>query len=186
MDLTVLPENFKMSETRWDVEIRPGEKISLNGTIESVYAQLLELNPNYEADNAEQISTRLAKLEEETAAAQGKQLAKRDHTECWRLRPQVSRGVIEEGIRYLWRVGGDAWIQGGTCSRVNCSWNSAIGWCSYRAGGERWMSPGGFGWIGHAANVVVNDCGNPQGSDSINGQRYHDSHVAVTVDQSYC
>ncbi|KAH8841461.1 hypothetical protein MCOR33_009047 [Pyricularia grisea] len=66
-----------MGETRWVVEVRPGEKVSLNGTIESVYAQLLELNRSYETDNGEQISARLAKLDQEIAAIKEKRLQRR-------------------------------------------------------------------------------------------------------------
>lgn len=131
--MSVLPEGFKLAETQWDVDIRPGEKITLNGTIESVYAQLLELNPTYETDNAEQIAARLAQLKEETTALQKNQLARRDHTECDHagFKGSVPASAVWEGVQYLWRVGGEAWIGPGECARVSCSCSAAIGWCSY-------------------------------------------------------
>ncbi|TLD09468.1 hypothetical protein PspLS_12016 [Pyricularia sp. CBS 133598] len=182
-DLPVLPEGFKIVETQWNVDIRPGEKIILNGTIESVYAQLLELNPNYETDNAEQIAARLSQLKQETAALKNNQLARRDHTECGHAgsTAPVPASAVWDGVQYLWRVGGEAWIGPGECSRVSCSWTAGIGWCSYR--NERWKSPGGFPWIGHATNIVLQECNTWLG---VVGRRYHDSHVAVWVDYHRC
>ncbi|KAI6359419.1 hypothetical protein MCOR25_007074 [Pyricularia grisea] len=87
-----------MIDTRWDVDIRPGEKITLNGTIESVYAQLLELNHNHETDNADQIAARLAQLKQETTAFEKNKLARRDHTECDYGRYSAPASAVWEGV----------------------------------------------------------------------------------------
>ncbi|KAH9433191.1 hypothetical protein MCOR02_005247 [Pyricularia oryzae] len=106
-----------MGETRWVVEVRPGEKVSLNGTIESVYAQLLELNRSYETDNGEQISARLAKLDQEIAAIKEKRLQRRHGWStvplvggrrdlCYdqgRLPRYLDRNNLDRGLRLLTR-----------------------------------------------------------------------------------
>lgn len=96
-----MPEGFKMGETRWNFEVRPGEKVSLNGAIESVYAQLLELNRNYETDNAEQISARLTKFDREIAAIKEKRLQRRHG---WSPVPLTGgRRDLDRGLRLLTR-----------------------------------------------------------------------------------
>lgn len=111
------------------MDVRPGEKISLNGTVEQVYAQLLEINPNWETDNAEQIAAGLAALEDDNKAIA--QLGKRDHNECSSYNHGAYRYLIEDGIRYLWGINSRARISYGQCDRVSCSYDAAIWWCSF-------------------------------------------------------
>lgn len=123
------------------MDVRPGEKISLNGTVQQVYAQLKEINPNWEEDNAEQIAAGLAALEEDNLALAGgpgkrehdviARLEKRDHNECDGWDHGAYRYLIEEGIRYLWGINGRARISNGQCDRVSCSYDAAIWWCGF-------------------------------------------------------
>ncbi|KAL4907553.1 hypothetical protein BDW74DRAFT_176307 [Aspergillus multicolor] len=48
---TTKPSGVPVSNAYWKVQVKPGTPIIvLNGTVQSVYAQLLKLNPNYDAD----------------------------------------------------------------------------------------------------------------------------------------
>lgn len=119
--------DLPVTDVTWEVEIRPGETVSLNGTIQSVYAQVLELNPQFETDMADQIADRMKGLE--VAQEEVKGMVKRDHSECGGYGGNMRR--INEGIEYLFRLGGSPSIGPGECGRVSCSWNSGIWWCSH-------------------------------------------------------
>ncbi|KAI6362830.1 hypothetical protein MCOR25_006094 [Pyricularia grisea] len=57
------PPGFVLTEPRFEVEIRPGEHIILNGTVQKVWNEILLLNPNYETDFAPQLAKRRAFFE---------------------------------------------------------------------------------------------------------------------------
>jgi hypothetical protein len=211
-----LPEGFVWGEPQWEVDVRPGEKISLNGTVQQVYAQLKEINPNWEEDNAEQIAAGLAALEEDNLTLTGglakrehdaiARLEKRDHNECGGWNHGAYRYLIEDGIRYLWGLNGRARISNGQCDRVSCSYDAAIWWCGFVNPPPcpfyllalTWIQNAntveidkGLQWIGHGANVLINDqnCNwydYMEWTPRVSGRRYHDNHVAVYVGYSAC
>ena len=101
-----------------------GATVVLNGTAQEVHAQLLQINPNYDAEFAAVTAKRAAPEPVST-------FRKRDHTICDNF-PQCSRGRIGEGIDYLRGVAGRPGNGPGpgNCGRVSCSYNSAIWWCN--------------------------------------------------------
>ncbi|KAI7928168.1 hypothetical protein M0657_002851 [Pyricularia oryzae] len=178
---TFPPPGFTLVDTQWMVEIRPGEKIQLNGTVESVYAKMLQLNPDFEKDMAEKTAARRAREQQHQTST----LSKRDHNECNGDYRPASAESISRGIEYLRKVNGEPIIDGGTCGRVSCGSGGGIGWCSYR--NDRY-TVNSFGWIGNAAEIVVQDCSFPDmyGKDWVAGRRYHDANVAVWVGSQQC
>lgn len=106
------------------VQAYPGApNITLNGTIQEVYAQLLEINPNYDEDWKNEPS------EMGTVS---------DAFNLWaytlRCSPNngVTQGPVKEGIEYLRKVRGQPHLGRGPrkCERVSCSWNTGIFWCN--------------------------------------------------------
>ncbi|TLD20420.1 hypothetical protein PspLS_08410 [Pyricularia sp. CBS 133598] len=182
---TFPPPGFTLVDTQWMVEIRPGDKVQLNGTVEAVYAQMLQLNPDFEKDMAEKTAARRAKEHQHQHQTTNTTLSKRDHNECnGDYRPALAES-ISRGIEYLGKVDGEPIIDGGTCGRVSCGDGGGIGWCSYR---DDRYTVNSFGWIGNAAEIVVQDCSFPDmyGKDWVAGRRYHDAHVAVWVGSQQC
>ncbi|KAI6373756.1 hypothetical protein MCOR25_003384 [Pyricularia grisea] len=183
---TFPPPGFTLVDTQWEVEIRQGEKVQLKGTVESVYAQMLQLNPDFEKEMAERTAARGAEQQRQEGQTNNTTtLGKRDHSECnGGYRPAL-RDSISKGIEYLAKVNGEPAIDGGTCSRVSCSDGGGIGWCSDRS--DRY-TVNSFGWIGNAAEVVVQSCSFPDmyGKDWVAGRRYHDANVSVWVGAQQC
>ncbi|KAF4506700.1 hypothetical protein G6O67_006755 [Ophiocordyceps sinensis] len=106
----------------WDVEVSPGWHELINGTVEQVYDQVLDIKPDW---NPLDVPA--------AAAAPGKRgyKVKRGNVICgvW---ASATRGAIINGISYLRRVRGSA-TSGpgpGNCGRVSCSRNAAIWWCN--------------------------------------------------------
>lgn len=105
-----------------------GDKVTLNGTVQEVHAQLLKLNPNYDSDFP-------AKRSEEPSS-----LTKRDFKYekyyCWGedgwhySRKRGDSGDLQDGIDYLNSIGGTPKEAPGSCGRVSCSYNMAIYWCN--------------------------------------------------------
>lgn len=113
----------------WEIEVTPGEGnyVTLNGTIEKVYPELLEINPNYEQEYEEFVAENEApkSVEKRTDFSTSKYYCNGRWT-------AISTGEIAKGISYLRRVGGQPRMGAGpgTCARVSCSWNAAIFWCN--------------------------------------------------------
>jgi hypothetical protein len=118
---------YDIVDISWEVEITPGgEKVILNGTVQEVYAQLIELYPEYKANFPITTHTEASMKRNDDS-----HLSKRDSWVCGNF-PQCSMTHIDEGISYLYGVQGSP-TNGpgpGNCGRVSCSYNSAIYWCN--------------------------------------------------------
>lgn len=112
--------------------------VVLNGTIEQVHVQLLELNPNWDEDF-------LSDVEEEPftdndSVTEGDAVLGLDRRtnfqgskyNCYGRWAQIHAFVIRDGIRYLRGVKGKPNMGPGpgNCGRVSCSYSSAIYWCN--------------------------------------------------------
>lgn len=109
----------------WEIETSPnGSTIVLQGTVEEIYAHLIDINPNYESDFG-------AVVHKENDANAWHSLNKRDDLLC-NIFPLAGIGAIKTGIKYLKTVKGQP-VNGpgpGNCDRVSCSYHSAIWWCN--------------------------------------------------------
>lgn len=125
-------KNLPTVATTWEVEVTPGsDKITLNGTMQEVHAQLLKLNPNYDNDFPVKRS--------EGPSSITKREFKYEKYSCWggdgwhypdESRKRGDNGDLKDGIDYLNSIGGTPGQSAGSCGRVSCSYNMAIYWCN--------------------------------------------------------
>jgi hypothetical protein len=103
----------------WEVEVAPGQTEVLNGTVQEVYAQALQINPNFQLMPASPVRER--------------DLAEKRNTvvKCGTF-PLADKGRIDEGIRYLRTLPTAPRMPPGpgACFRVSCSYNAAIYRCN--------------------------------------------------------
>lgn len=101
----------------------PGQIQILNGTVQEVVAQAVQLNPDFKLSSTKRAAD---------AGVMARELHKRDVI-CGNF-PTANPKRILEGIAYLNSLpGGDRPTNGpgpGACGRVSCSYNSAIWWCN--------------------------------------------------------
>ncbi|GAB1205198.1 hypothetical protein APSETT445_003869 [Aspergillus pseudonomiae] len=188
LDESPIP-GYGVQEPSWEVETTPGgPKMILNGTVQQVHAQLLEINPNYDDEFAAVLEKR------ETTV-----LDKRDDIKCnnW---PKARRGDIEAGIKHLRGVSGQP-SNGpgpGNCGRVSCSWGAAIWWCNdvslvasciqalyshFEQNTFTKVLPS-FNNIADGAQVILNNC--QRGGVKLSGQDFHSDNWNVIVRGDSC
>ncbi|KAL4783087.1 hypothetical protein BJX76DRAFT_269336 [Aspergillus varians] len=112
----------------WEIEPSPGAPpITLNGTVETVYAKLKEINPNYDEDWKD-VKKREA---EQGSSILDKRIA--HDVECF-FRPHygVHDKTVLKNIEKLRDVTGTVELPGGPnrCARVSCVDKGAIFWCN--------------------------------------------------------
>lgn len=122
---------YRVEVLQWEVPVsRDGRTAILNGTVQQVYQQLLEVNPNYEAE----FGSIEGKYTPELSRTYGSsEVLERQDTwsDCGRF--DAAKAVpIWEGINHLNHVSGTPVSNPGPgmCGRVSCSYNSAIWWCN--------------------------------------------------------
>ncbi|CEJ87469.1 hypothetical protein VHEMI04425 [[Torrubiella] hemipterigena] len=167
----------------WEVEaFKDGPTLKLEGTIQEVHKQLVEINHNYDTDfNLGAASDKAARdLSKRTDFSHS-------HTICGNF-PGTTVDHLGQGISYLRGVGGRPSMGGrGTCGRVSCSYNTAIWWCNDDAGVKTLAS---FGSIADGAQWVWNKCagrldkGLAQGQ--VSGQAFHPTNWNVIVRKDKC
>lgn len=122
---------YSVEVMQWEVPVSlDGRTATLNGTVQQVYQQLLEINPNYEAEFGtirDESATTLA----ETRKTPGALEKQETWSDCGRFDPAKAE-AIWEGINHLNHVSGTPVSSPGpgVCGRVSCSYNSAIWWCN--------------------------------------------------------
>lgn len=144
---------YEIYNTTWVASVRPGgETVELNGTIQQVRAQLLELNPNYNADyniDVERIHQGWsmfcinAGCTPATAAETTTRLLQDDsvltfrgfvQTKCLNHDSLARMTAIDEGVRHLRDLKTHIKPKNGpgpnNCGRVSCSWAAGIYWCN--------------------------------------------------------
>lgn len=100
--------------------------MALNGTVQEIYAELIEINPTYDLDFAARVTEASTSNDDGTP-----RLRKRLDVTC-NIYSKALRTRIQEGITYLRGVSGRP-TNGpgpGNCGRVSCSYNAAIWWCN--------------------------------------------------------
>ncbi|KAK3987509.1 hypothetical protein QBC44DRAFT_245830, partial [Cladorrhinum sp. PSN332] len=145
----------------WEAQPTPDSPfIHVNGTIQNLVAELTRLNPHLEAD----IDAAIRASEQETSAnpelAARDLLAKRYDVDGYFCFGRWAAGRLDplnEGIRYLRGVGGRP-TRGpgpGNCSRVSCSYKTAIYWCNDNSGTKTLNS---FGAIADGVQHLASRC----------------------------
>jgi hypothetical protein len=107
---------------QWEIEVAPGQIARLNGTVQEVYAQALQINPNF-------------KLKTPSTPARPRRALAHQRSkveDCNYPYPLAEASKIHDGVEYLRGVPGKP-VEGPgptACGRVSCSWKSAIWWCN--------------------------------------------------------
>lgn len=113
---------YGVEEFSWSIEVAPGQVEVLKGTIEEVYGQAAQINPNFRAPSNGPTTSQL----------KDRSLSKRNVI-CGNF-PAADKGRIQQGINYLNNLpAGGRPTNGpgpGNCGRVSCSYNAAIWWCN--------------------------------------------------------
>lgn len=135
-----LPGHTLLQQT-WTVPITPGgPTVTLNGTVQQLFAQLTKLNPNYEAEfPALTPDTGRPRPDSDTDTNKKRDLG--DHRmgrySCGADFYDVGLGSVTnmhvEGnlIDHVDRVDGQPTLAPMACSRISCEWDTGIWWCNH-------------------------------------------------------
>lgn len=116
----------------WEIEVSPGKIATLNGTVQEVIAQAQAINPGFALQEVgPKPAPEAAKLRRGGSLSRRGPLSRRGVDFCLNF-GNADVDAILEGVDYLHRLGGSANMRAGprVCSRVSCSWNSAIYLCN--------------------------------------------------------
>ncbi|KAK3291490.1 uncharacterized protein B0H64DRAFT_246935 [Chaetomium fimeti] len=188
------------SDAEWRVEDYPGHTVIVNGTIETLVAQLRQLgHPQKQQHSA---STRPG--QGETAARNAPQqfdadadtptatVARRNidfsggSYYCGGPLPYAHMAAYWEGMRYLQSIIGEVRVPPGPgmCSRVSCSYGAAVYICNDRKD-ELYLDS--FARIADGLSYVITRCAtNNWGTTMVAGQVFHPDQWNVIVRSDYC
>ncbi|PNY26072.1 Uncharacterized protein TCAP_03995 [Tolypocladium capitatum] len=156
----------------WDTQAFPdGPTLRLNGTIQEIRRQLLEINPNYDTDFNR---TAVVEKRDEFDGAKYFCLEKWGHP--------YERGYYS-GLDYLRNHRGAPHMQPGpaVCSRVSCGYKTGIWLCNDNPH-EMYLSS--WRTVADAAEHVWIECQTP--TVSIGGQVFHKNNWNVIVSEQDC
>ncbi|GAM38148.1 hypothetical protein TCE0_033f08656 [Talaromyces pinophilus] len=170
---------YGIVELSWEVIPAPGQSpIILNGTVEQVLSQLLEINPKYQAEvfekredllaapTAAPVATAATDLTEPTAVAHS--------TQIWRIQcggyDSASTKRIKDGIKYLNGIAGQPKNGPGP---NNCGRNAAP------------QALPGFYTIATGASKIVNACPG-ENNKTVSGTGEHPGNWRVIVKGDIC
>lgn len=107
----------------WQIEVSPGQVEVLNGTVEEVIAQAVAINPAFKLPGRVPTPAR---------AAKPRSLYRRAQVKFCNNFGSARVSAIAEGADRLHGLSGAPTLGPGPgqCSRVSCSYNSAIYWCN--------------------------------------------------------
>ncbi|KAF5007077.1 hypothetical protein FDECE_6581 [Fusarium decemcellulare] len=187
--LEIIPGYFEGPPIQWEVKaFRDGPELHLNGTIEEVHAELLSLNPNYDADFANQGPDD----DEDRVTLEKRTDFSNANTNCNFPGNLAYAPRVDQGIKYLRGVKGKPGMPAGpgACGWVSCGYNAGIWWCNDDKMSKTLNS---FGSIADGAQRVRDKCShrfsNPGGTGDImrvKGQAFHSTHWNVIVREIKC
>ncbi|KAI3587790.1 hypothetical protein IWW34DRAFT_876110 [Fusarium oxysporum f. sp. albedinis] len=127
-------EGYGVVVPEWEVEVTSGSTTVLEGTIEEIHEELLQLNPNWDEEYMSNFTQAAADTEKRDS---DKHLFGRTNFNgakytCRGRWPECHPAPIVRGVEYLRYVQGNP-KNGpgpGNCGRVSCSNNAAIWWCN--------------------------------------------------------
>ncbi|POS77745.1 hypothetical protein DHEL01_v203863 [Diaporthe helianthi] len=153
--------NATIVDIKWIVPISANRTDTVFGTIEDVARHLSVVAPERFAADKNSIydGVTTAPLPDHADISH----STRDDSDGMYDAGEYSCGVydpargrpIKEGIDMLRKVTGQPVLDPNTCSRVSCSWNSAILWCNFS---DHPLTLDGFGRIADGAKDLMNSC----------------------------
>lgn len=123
----------------WSVETIPGNTTStkiLNGTVQEVYKQLTEINPNYKDLLSNHLSSKAAMPPPDTFSTFNSMADVPSNcgycNVCTKRWAPAAYMIILDGISHLNNLTGKPANPPGPgwCGRVSCEWGSSIWWCN--------------------------------------------------------
>ncbi|KAF6802043.1 hypothetical protein CSOJ01_11865 [Colletotrichum sojae] len=174
-------EGYGVFIPQWEVQATSGgETLLLSGTVEEVRAQLLEINPEYEASFGLNSTAPNKAVMEDTL--QRDDVFKNAPVNCEGFEG-ADRDAIARGARYLMDVSGKPANGAGpnNCGRVSCSWNSAIWWCN---SDTKPVTLNSFRDISDGAYHIIGKCYKDGGW--ISGQAFHKDNWNVIAKKANC
>ncbi|RGP62725.1 hypothetical protein FSPOR_9112 [Fusarium sporotrichioides] len=185
-------EGYEIVPMQWKGVIKEGEApISLNGTIESVIAQIKELNPEFE----------LVEEEEDAAASSGLEARNPTHIICnvGGNGGYVDVKAAQRENRYLRSLGTSVCGVGGgpgKCARVSCSYGDAIWLCNDN---RHYIQPRCSYLADYVDRIIarcktrtnsppctVKPCPPSWSADFVRGQQFDSDNYNVIVGRSNC
>ncbi|WYZ36090.1 hypothetical protein EsH8_X_000737 [Colletotrichum jinshuiense] len=180
---SVVP-GYNVVDLEWEVESAPGNGfVSVNGTIESIVAEMTKVNPNFRDDYGLDNTTLTTELFEARDALEKRQAVVSEFShKCFDPWGPADRDEIRKGIDYLYKVNGRP-KNGpgpGNCGRVSCSNNAAIWWCNDDPTTKTLFS---FVSIGNGAWRIHQNCQQYRGGTyfyyATGGQAFHPTNWNV-------
>lgn len=149
---------FVTDPLTWEVDpFNNGTMVNLTGTVQEVYAQIIKINPDFKLNVPDH------KLEDDVPNDDPTGSSDTPYALCYHTLHNTygwnsaDESRIKEGISYLRGVPGQPHASPGhgQCSRVSCSYNAAIYWCSDHA--DAFSLPS-FGVIADCAEIARANC----------------------------
>ncbi|KAK4208247.1 hypothetical protein QBC37DRAFT_444034 [Rhypophila decipiens] len=163
---------YTVVDIQWDIEVAPGQREILNGTVQEIYSQALELNPDFEIKPVAPILSARSRID-------------RRWVNCnnW---PLGNGERLQSGINYLRGVRGRP-TNGpgpGNCGQVSCSWGSSIWWCNDNSTPKTLDS---FNAIANSAQYILQVCPSGDGLGEYSGQNFEQGNWNTIIrGQSNC
>ncbi|PNY24504.1 Uncharacterized protein TCAP_05560 [Tolypocladium capitatum] len=163
----------------WDVQaFLDGPTLILNGTVQDIHKQLLEINPNYDTDfNHTAVAT--GDLEKRTDFTGSKVICSRA------IFGHLNYGAYKDSLTYLGKHPGRPHMPPGprACSRVSCSYNTGVYICNDTPTDKYLISWGSvvdglqYIWAKCVAGILV---------DMQGGQVFHSTNWNVILRETNC
>ncbi|GIZ36750.1 hypothetical protein CKM354_000021700 [Cercospora kikuchii] len=170
-------EGYEIEPMQWEVRaFSDGPLIPMNGTVQEVVVKLRDLNPQFDESIA--LDHDAPQKRADAAAVSHACYSRWDYL--------AATKYINDGIRYLRNIRGSPRIGPGPgkCSRVSCSYNSAIWWCNDNRVGIGLFS---FASIADGAQYLVDRCQSKAfGIAGVSGRVFHSAGWNVVVQRDTC
>ncbi|EGD84880.1 hypothetical protein H112_08597 [Trichophyton rubrum D6] len=171
-------ESFATSSMIYTGPVTPGgDNVTLEGTIQEIFHQILKLNPSYKPEDfpdaphsPRKVSSKLEKR------IPGDIICDPSGTKrAWRKH-------IEEGVAYLKRAPQASLcrVRNRSCSRISCSWDSGIFLCNDRDSWFEEFCP----LLGNYADEILRGC--QQSRTKVAGQKFDPQNYNVLVKFDKC
>ncbi|PHH82646.1 hypothetical protein CDD82_5282 [Ophiocordyceps australis] len=170
----------------WEMQVTPGgEKVTVHGTVQEVYARMAELNPNWHAEFA----TNITDSEDESWIESAAALEKRNDwtgatVMCNKGWPPIIPSYYQNGIQHLMKVPGQPRNDAGPreCGRVACHKFGAVIWCN---DDDKPKTLESFKSIANGGIFIWDNC-NTGTNNAYSGQAFHPTKWNVILRGQDC
>ncbi|KAL5340219.1 hypothetical protein BJX70DRAFT_396990 [Aspergillus crustosus] len=170
------PSDVDLTDQTFEVRPSPGAPpVLLNGTLDEIHAKLLEINPNYDDEDWEDVRPPLI-----TRANMPRNPNKNVNCAIAKTSSRYARENIEWIRKMDDRSGGKPIRGPGKCQRTRCMQDSAIYWCNMA---DHQKTLPAFRNIADGAQVILNNCA---AGGKVGGIHWHNDLWAVVIKPENC